>query len=114
MRCAQVILVRSELSAICTAIDISRSTLQRINLNLSLSFVYNILAIPAAAGIFELVPWLHVTLPPWLAGLAMALSSVSVVTSSLTLNWFTPEDLGDSDQPLTVGTENWNEESSLV
>lgn len=89
MGAADVVLVRSDLLTLCTALDISRTTIRRIHLNLVLSFLYNIISIPAAAGVYY--PITHLALPPYLAGLAMALSSVCVVGSSLTINFFRPE-----------------------
>ena len=53
---------------------------------------YNVLMIPFAAGAF--FPLLHVSVPPWMAGGAMAMSSVCVVTSSLLLKRYTPPDAG--------------------
>ena len=72
-----------DLNDVITAIDLSRSTVERIKLNYVWAMGYNLLAIPVAAGAFY--PLIHMRMPPWLAGAAMALSSVSVVTSSLLL-----------------------------
>jgi hypothetical protein len=58
----------------------------KIRMNFFLALVYNSLAIPFAAGI--LYPWTHMLIPPQYAGLAMALSSISVVLSSLSLNMY--------------------------
>ena len=66
-----------------TAIDLSRIVFARIRLNYAWALGYNVLMIPLAAGV--LYPSLHVRLAPWAAGIAMALSSVSVVCSSLML-----------------------------
>lgn len=65
------------------ALDLSRAIMARIRLNYAFALGYNLLALPLAAG--ALYPLLRVQLPPWLAGGAMALSSVSVVSSSLLL-----------------------------
>ena len=70
-------------------LQISKKTFARIKLNLCFAFGYNCLGIPIAAGV--LYPWLRVALPPWGAGLAMALSSVSIVTSSLLLSFSKPK-----------------------
>lgn len=86
---ADVVLMRSNLADVLICIDISKRTFRRIKLNLMLAFMYNTAAIPVAAGIFY--PLMHPhPMPPWVAGLAMALSSVSVVASSLALRWYTP------------------------
>ncbi len=91
---ADMILVRNDIRDIITAIDLSRKTFNRIRLNYMWAFGYNLIAIPLAAGI--LIPVLrsilHYTylLPPEIAGLAMAFSSVSVVTSSLMLKRYKP------------------------
>lgn len=65
------------------AIDVSQRTFNRIRLNYLWAMGYNTLMIPVAAGVFY--PAVHMQLPPWLAGLCMAFSSVSVVASSLLL-----------------------------
>ncbi|MDN6252954.1 MAG: heavy metal translocating P-type ATPase, partial [Lactiplantibacillus plantarum] len=65
------------------ALALSKKTFNRIKLNLFWAFVYNVLGIPVAAGLFFAI---GLTLSPELAGLAMAFSSLSVVTSSVLLN----------------------------
>lgn len=80
---ADYVLMRSNLEDVITAIDLSRKTFSRIRLNYVFAMAYNVIAIPIAAGVF--FPWLGIKLPPWAAGACMALSSVSVVCSSLLL-----------------------------
>lgn len=80
---AAVVLVRSDLRSVVTAIDLSRYIFRRIRLNMMFSLGFNTLGIPIAAG--ALFPYTGSRLPPEVAALAMALSSVSVVTSSLLL-----------------------------
>lgn len=80
---ADYVLVRNSLEDVITAIDLSRKTLARIRWNYFFAMAYNIIAIPVAAGI--LFPLTGLRMPPWLAGACMALSSVSVVCSSLLL-----------------------------
>lgn len=80
---ADYVLMRSSLEDVITAIDLSRKTLQRIRVNYVFAMAYNVVAIPVAAGL--LFPSLKIKLPPWVAGACMALSSVSVVCSSLLL-----------------------------
>ena len=65
------------------ALDISKKTFNRIKLNLFWALIYNLIGIPIAAGLFVGV---GLQLSPEIAALAMAFSSVSVVTSSLLLN----------------------------
>ena len=100
METSHMTLVRGDLGGVQTAIALARRTLQVIRQNLFWAFVYNALGIPIAAGL--LYVWLRPggpvgplwgwdgTLHPMLASLAMALSSVSVVTSSLRLKRFRP------------------------
>ena len=80
---ADYVLMRNNLEDVITAIDLSRKTLTRIRLNYVFAMAYNVVSIPIAAGVF--FPILRVQLPPWAAGACMALSSVSVVCSSLLL-----------------------------
>lgn len=88
---AGVILIRSALEDVVAAIDLASTVFARIKLNLILSFVYNALGIPIAAG--ALYPATKLILPPELAGLAMAMSSVCVVVSSLMLYAYEKPDL---------------------
>lgn len=78
-----IVLVQNDLMGVVRALDISKKTFNRIKLNLFWALIYNTIGIPIAAGLFM---DLGLTLSPELAGLAMAFSSVSVVTSSLLLN----------------------------
>jgi P-type Cu+ transporter len=85
---ADVILSSGSLAGIPRAIEISRKTLGTIRQNLFLAFVYNIVLIPVAAGVlapFDAFPAFLRQLHPILAALAMACSSISVVTNSLRL-----------------------------
>ena len=76
-----VILVRNDLLDVEGAIRLGRKTLGKIRQNLFWALIYNVIGIPVAAGV--LYPFTGALLPPEWAGLAMAFSSVSVVTNSL-------------------------------
>jgi Cu+-exporting ATPase len=78
-----IVLVKNDLCDVDRALALSKKTFNRIKLNLFWAFVYNVLGIPVAAGVFYAI---GLTLSPELAGLAMAFSSLSVVTSSVLLN----------------------------
>ncbi|KAE9610602.1 hypothetical protein Lal_00029691 [Lupinus albus] len=80
---ADYVLMKDNLEDVITAIDLSRKTFSRIRLNYVFAMAYNVVSIPVAAGL--LYPSLGIKLPPWVAGACMALSSVSVVCSSLLL-----------------------------
>lgn len=82
---ARMTLISSDLINIPKAISLSRQTVRVIKQNLFWAFIYNLIGIPIAAGL--LYPVNGFLLNPMLAGAAMALSSVSVVTNSLRLKW---------------------------
>lgn len=83
MDVAKMTIISSDLSKILKAIKLSNQTVSTIRLNLFWAFIYNIIGIPIAAGI--LYPFTGFLLNPMIAGAAMALSSVSVVSNSLLL-----------------------------
>jgi len=80
---AQMTLLSSDLAIIPKALELSRKTVETIRQNLFWAFIYNLVGIPVAAGL--LYPFNGFLLNPMIAGAAMALSSVSVVTNSLRL-----------------------------
>jgi len=84
---ADIVLVRSNLHDVVIALHLSRVVFRRIRMNFVWAMAYNLLALPFAAGI--LYPFTEFRLPPEYAGLMMAFSSVSVVTSSLLLRRYT-------------------------
>jgi Cu+-exporting ATPase len=85
---ADAVLVRNRLVDILTFFDLSDKTVTRIHLNFVWAFGYNIIALPFASGVF--FPVLKWQLPPVAAGIAMIASSLTVLCSSLLLQWFTP------------------------
>lgn len=80
---AGLILVKGDLQALVRAVHLSRAVLRNIKQNLFFAFCYNSLGIPIAAGV--LYPFLGILLNPMIAGAAMALSSISVVSNALRL-----------------------------
>ena len=87
---ADVVLMKSRLSDVPAAIRLSRATLRNIHENLFWAFIYNTIGIPLAAGVF--IPLLGWQLNPMFAAAAMSLSSFSVVTNALRLNFFRMHD----------------------
>ncbi|KOO24505.1 copper-transporting ATPase [Chrysochromulina tobinii] len=88
---ADVVLMKSHLRDVATALHLASTVMGRIRLNLFWALVYNVVGVPLAAGAFY--PSLHLLIPPMFAGAAMALSSVSVVCSSLLLRCYRPPPL---------------------
>jgi P-type Cu+ transporter len=89
MEAADITLVRGDLNGVVSSIALSRATIANIKQNLFFAFFYNVLGIPIAAGaLYPFTGWL---LSPVIASLAMALSSVSVVTNALRLRGFTTD-----------------------
>ncbi len=85
MDVAKMTLISNDLQKIPAAIRLSRKTVAAIRQNLFWAFIYNLIGIPVAAGL--LYPIIGFLLNPMIAGAAMALSSVSVVSNSLRLKW---------------------------
>ncbi len=86
-----IILIKDDMTDVAKALQLSRATVRKIKQNLLWAFIYNVALIPVAAGI--LVPFLGAGIYkvlPFLAGGAMAFSSVTVVSNSLLLRRFTP------------------------
>ncbi len=88
METSDIILIHGNLSAVVSALALSRATVKNIKQNLFGSFFYNVLGIPVAAGI--LYPFTGVLLNPMIAAAAMAASSVTVVSNALRLKRFNP------------------------
>jgi Cu+-exporting ATPase len=90
MESGDIVLMHSDLRQVLTAIDLSRATVRNIKQNLFWAFVYNSLGIPIAAGVLLLFG--GPSLNPMIAAGAMAMSSVSVVSNSLRLRWYQPQE----------------------
>ena len=100
---AGIVLVNSKLVDVVVAIDLARTIYKRIRLNFVWALGYNTLAIPIAAG--ALYGWaMDVVLPPYVAGLAMILSSMTVLTSSLLLNYYRPPEFEKDYRRQADGT----------
>ena len=85
---ADVVLMKSTLADVPAAVRLSRATLRNIHQNLFWAFIYNVIGIPLAAGVFvHLFGW---SMNPMFGAAAMSLSSVCVVTNALRLNLFKP------------------------
>lgn len=89
---ADVVLMKSSLSDVAAAIRLSRATLRNIHENLFWAFIYNIIGIPLAAGLW--IPIFHWQLNPMFGAAAMSLSSFCVVTNALRLNLVRIHDAG--------------------
>ena len=85
---ADVVLMKSDLMDVATAVQLSRSVIRNIKQNLFWAFFYNTVGIPIAAGIFY--PAFGLKLSPMIGALAMSFSSVFVVTNALRLRFFKP------------------------
>jgi P-type Cu2+ transporter len=85
MDVAAMTIISSDLGKIPEAIKLSKQTFQTIRQNLFWAFIYNVIGIPVAAGV--LFPFTGFLLNPMIAGAAMAMSSVSVVSNSLRMRW---------------------------
>lgn len=88
MESGDVVLMREDLSGVLTALALSRAVMRNIRQNLFWAFAFNTIGIPVAAGLLHLFG--GPTLSPMLAGTAMAMSSVFVVSNALRLRFFVP------------------------
>ncbi len=87
METGGIVIIKNDLRDVLTAIDLSKETMSKIKQNMFFALLYNVIGIPIAARIFVS---LGLVLKPELAGLAMAFSSISVVSNSLLLKNFRP------------------------
>jgi len=85
---SDIIITGNNLKGVVRALELSRKTLSTIKWNLFWAFIYNTLGIPIAGG--ALYPFIGILLNPMIAGIAMAFSSVFVVSNSLRLRNFKP------------------------
>ena len=87
MEAGGIVIVKNDLRDVVTAINLSRDTMSKVKQNMFFALFYNVVGIPIAA---RALAFMGLVLKPELAGLAMALSSISVVSNSLTLKYFRP------------------------
>lgn len=101
---ADIVLMKSDLSDAVTAVELSRATIRNIRQNLFWAFIYNIIGIPLAAGVFY--PLWGIKLSPMIGALAMSFSSVCVVSNALRLKLFRPKHVKQEvNQQLTMKGE---------
>jgi len=105
MESADIVLMKSDLMDVPTAIRLSKAVIRNIKQNLFWAFIYNIIGIPVAAGVFFL-PF-ALKLNPMIGAFAMSFSSVFVVTNALRLRWFRPKQNTHTknNTPLQENTE---------
>ena len=111
---ADVVLMKSQLSDVPTAIRLSRATLRNIHENLFWAFFYNVIGIPLAAGVW--IPIFGWTLNPMFGAAAMSLSSFCVVTNALRLNLFKIHDASKDKKiknPVSEAEETINNSCTL-
>lgn len=107
---ADVVLMRNSLLDVSRAIAISRKTLLNIKENLFWAFIYNIIGIPLAAGVW--IPFTGWEMNPMFCAAAMSLSSFCVIMNSLRLNLFNPEN--SSTHRKSIGTEDIKLEIEMI
>ena len=108
---ADVVLMKSRLSDVPAAIRLSRATLRNIHENLFWAFIYNIIGIPLAAGVW--IPLFGWKLNPMFGAAAMSLSSFCVVSNALRLNLFKMYD-ASKDRKIKTSHKNNKEEKTMV
>ena len=111
---ADIVLARSKLSSLVTAIKLSRQTLINIKENLFWAFIYNLIGIPLASGVFIYISGGALTLTPMFGALAMSLSSVSVVLNALRLNLFNDKRAYKRAKKIIIEKEENNMEITLL
>lgn len=109
---ADIVLMKSRLSDVPAAVRLSRATLRNIRQNLFWAFIYNIIGIPLAAGVYsKLFGW---QMNPMFGAAAMSLSSFFVVTNALRLNFFKVHDSSRDKKHVTTLTESTGQTGSAV
>jgi len=83
-----VILIKDDIRDVVTALEVARATMRKVKQNLFWAFIYNSLGIPIGAGL--LYPFISLVISPELAGLMMAVSSITVTLNTLLLKGFKP------------------------
>ena len=106
---ADVVLMKSRLSDVPAAIRLSRATLRNIHENLFWAFIYNVIGIPLAAGVW--IPIFGWQLNPMFGAAAMSLSSFCVVSNALRLNWFK---VHDASRDKKIKRKENKEESTMT
>lgn len=101
---ADVVLMKSDLADVATAIQLSRSVIRNIKQNLFWAFFYNTIGIPIAAGVF--FPAFGLKLSPMIGALAMSFSSVFVVSNALRLRFFKPKHQQSEKNTTGIPIEN--------
>ena len=97
---ADVVLMKSDLLDAVTAVRLSKQVIRNIKENLFWAFIYNIIGIPLAAGVWY--PLFHLQLSPMFGAAAMSLSSVCVVSNALRLKWFKPSHRETPAEPIQI------------
>ena len=106
-----VILIKDDIRDVVVALEIAKATMRKVKQNLFWAFIYNVLGIPLGAGLFY--PFVSLIISPELAGLLMAISSVTVTLNTLLLKSFKPSirrddkpqrDAGEMEQQLAPAT----------
>lgn len=101
---ADVVLMKSNLADVATAIQLSRSVIRNIKQNLFWAFFYNTIGIPIAAGVF--FPAFGLKLSPMIGALAMSFSSVFVVSNALRLRFFKPKHQQSGEDTTGLSIDN--------
>ena len=106
---ADIVLMKSDLLDVSTAIQLSKAVIRNIKQNLFWAFIYNIIGIPVAAGLFYLPFGLK--LNPMIGAFAMSFSSVFVVSNALRLRWFKAKHTSHENTDMEFRQENDKKEN---